>query len=146
MIKRFALLSDNEVFTVFTFNTEVDSNFDSIVEQLGQDPLIVNSSSNPNVKSGWSYNGSSFNAPRDPSEEIDEGLDPNADTYFAFINKSNNKVFHMMAANVSNPETEAVPRVFAGLASSPKVIDCTDFDDVSLGWTHDGSSFIAPQE
>lgn len=46
--------------------------------------------------------------------------------------------FHI--SNVS-PNHE---RLWAGLASDPTVIECTDTPEVSYGWIHDGKSFIQP--
>lgn len=36
-------------------------------------------------------------------------------------------------------------RIWAGLSSSPTVIDATETPGVQFGWTYDGQRFIAPE-
>ena len=39
-----------------------------------------------------------------------------------------------------------IPRIIAGMSSSPTVVDASEIDGVAWGWTYNGSEFIPPTE
>lgn len=60
------------------------------------------------------------------------------------------KVFALIVGNevfgtLTIPDTAPnYDRLWAGLSSDPIVVDSTDTEGVTFGWTYDGTKFIAP--
>ena len=64
MIKKFAFITEGDVFAVWTINTEdTDQNSETterIIAGMMSDPIVVEVPENINVQNGWTWDGTEF--------------------------------------------------------------------------------------
>jgi hypothetical protein len=61
--KSFALIVDGDVVAVFHI-PDVAANHERLWAGMSSNPIVVESTSNPDVQFGWTYDGQSFIAPQ----------------------------------------------------------------------------------
>lgn len=141
---RFALLVDNEVFNVMSFDEEHPV-AEKWIAALRSNVVLVDTAGYSKVRKGYLYSDGNFFGPEDETMEFPlSRTEPDYEETIVFAGVIDNEVIGLMSFVAEETEPELYEITKAGMLSNPSYAEIPD--DVSYGWKLVDGTFVAPGE
>lgn len=147
MLKKYALIVDNDVFHTMRFDDEHPTAAKWIAA-LDTGLTFINIKDYFSVRPGFHFDGLNFYLPEDSKMITPIEKDINSDIKISkYAGLVNNEVIGIFTAELDETQPFLYEMIIAGMASNPIIVDCTNDSrstEITYGWTYIDNKFNEP--